>query len=164
MRRVQLLVPLLALALAAVGACGDDDVGPEAQPAPGVTVFAEGDFGTIPLLPRSEPVGTRSEQGGVVAQSFRLRNAQPQSVFDFYRERLEPEWTLIEEPHPLGEAENPSFRGIWHRGQQRLVVSVASADALGSGPGESDDPQIQYSLSLEPAGTDTFETDNEPDR
>lgn len=149
---------LLALILAIGGAgCGADDTSPSAQPAPGVTTFAEGEFGSIPVMPQSEPIGERSDTEGVVAQSFKLRNGSPQAVYDFYADALAPEWTLVEEWHALGGAENPSYRAIWHKGQDRLVVTAAAAPtAAAGGAGESADPVVQYSLSLEPADADTF--------
>ncbi len=50
-----------------LGACSPSDEG--SQPAPAVTTFGQGDFENLPLPPRSEPLGERSEEDGAVARS-----------------------------------------------------------------------------------------------
>lgn len=161
MRCLHALVFALVVAVGAAGACGTDDRGdPATQPAPDVTVFAEGKFGSIPVMPLSEPAGTRNEKNDVVAQSFQLRNASPDSVFDYYADVLRPDWTLTQEPTALGEADNPSFRAIWTNGDHRLVLTTSGGNTLNGEPGQSEIPVLQYSLSLEPLGADTFESDN----
>lgn len=160
MRCLHALVFALVVAVGATGGCGSDDPRPATQPAPGVTVFAEGKFGSIPLMPLSEPAGTRTERNDVVAQSFQLRNASPDSVFDYYAGVLRPDWTLTQEPTVLGEADNPSFRAIWTNGEHRLVITTSGGPTLNGEPGQSEVPVLQYSLSLEPLGVDTFESES----
>lgn len=150
MTRTRLTTLLLALlSLFAVGACGDDgDRNPEATPAEDSSAFASGDFGDIPIHPLAEEAGEKTQTDDVVAQSFRARNLSQEQLFAWYDENLTG-WQQESPPKPLGEAPNASWRARWIRGDQRLIVTASAAPTLES-PEGTDDPVLQYSLSLEP--------------
>lgn len=132
----------------AVG-CGGETEPPAAQPAEDEPIFVQGDFGEIPIHPLAEEAGERSEEDGVVAQSFEIRNTSRDALFSWYDERLEG-WTQEEAPHALGEAENASFRARWTRGDRRLIITVSEAPRTATDGGTGPDLVLQYSLSLEP--------------
>jgi len=142
---------LLPTAVAALlfGACGDGDSGggssPEAQPAPGVTTFAEGDFEGIPLPGRSTPVSERAEEDGVVTQSFEVTNFPPEELLDFYVEAL-AEHEVLEEPEEIGVG---TRRGRWDVDGRELTVVGQMAETLDDNPGASE-VLTQLSLSLRP--------------
>lgn len=145
-----LLAPVLP-ALLLLGACGDGGgagTGPEAQPAPGVTTFEEGDFDGIPLPPRSTPVSERVEEDGVVSQSFEVRNLPPEELLEFYTDALE-EHEVLEGPEEIGVG---TTRGRWEVDRRELTVVGQTAETLDDNPGA---PEVltQLSLSLRPAGT-----------
>ncbi len=133
----------LAVALAAFAACGGDRR-PETQPAPPGTTFQRGNFDDLPLHPRSEPVGEKTEKDGVVARSFMVTGATPQGVLEWYRDNL-PGWEPIEAPAAIGQG---TYRGRWARDGYFLVVSATAAPTLPSDAANS--VSSQYSLSLEP--------------
>ncbi len=143
------LLPATAVAALLLGACGDGDGGggssPEAQPAPGVTTFAEGDFEGIPLPGRSTPVSERVEEDGVVTQSFEVRNFPPEELLDFYVEAL-AEHEVLEEPEEIGVG---TRRGRWDVDGRELTVVGQLAETLDDNPGA---PEVltQLSLSLRP--------------
>lgn len=147
-RTADVLVALVVVFV--LGACGDADSEPEAQPAEEGVTFVRGDFGDIPVPPLAEEVGPRSEKDDVVAQSYRVRNSSRAELFDFYGERLGG-WQVEEAPRPLGDAEEASWRGQWVRDDRRLVVTVSEAPTLEPADAADDDPVVQLSLSLEPA-------------
>lgn len=142
----------LLLALTLVAGCGGDDAdgggGPEAQPAPGVTTFEEGDFGDVPLPPRSTPVSAQVEEDGVVSQSFEVRNAAPDELLGFYTDAL-AEFEVLEEPESIGVG---SQRGRWEVDGRELTVVAQSAETLDDNPAA---PEVitQLSLSLRPVGS-----------
>ena len=140
------LVAAAAIALAA-SACTPSDEG--TQPRPDVTTFGQGDFGDIPLLPRSEALSPPNEEAGNVARSYVVRNTAPEDVLDFYEEQL-AEFELVEEPASIGAN---TFRGRWRlEGERVLTVSANLANNLGDVPDIPDSEQAtQYSLSLSPA-------------
>lgn len=144
------LLPATAVAALLLGACGDGNGGgggssPEAQPAPGVTTFAEGDFEGIPLPGRSTPVSERVEEDGVVTQSFEVRNSPPEGLLDFYVEAL-AEHEVLEEPEEIGVG---TRRGRWDVDGRELTVVGQLAETLDDNPGA---PEVltQLSLSLRP--------------
>ena len=144
-----LLAPAVSATLL-LGACGDgddggSDSGPEAQPAPGVTTFAEGDFDGIPLPPRSTPVGERAEEDGVVSQSFEVRNIPPQELLDFYAEALDGH-EVLEHPEEIGLG---TSRGRWDVDGRELTVVGRTAETLDDNPSA---PEVltQLSLSIRP--------------
>lgn len=143
------LLPATAVAALLLGACGDGDGGggssPEAQPAPGVTTFVEGDFEGIPLPGRSTPVSERVEEDGVVTQSFEVRNFPPDELLDFYVEAL-AEHEVLEEPEEIGVG---TRRGRWDVDGRELTVVGQLAETLDDNPGA---PEVltQLSLSLRP--------------
>lgn len=133
-----------ALAVVLVG-CGDDGGagGPEAQPAPDVTTFQEGDFSGIPLPPRAEEAGERSERDGVVVQSFFVRDKTPREVLDFYATHFDLQGvTPTMTPQEFG---NDAWRGSWQLEGRELLVSATSAPSAGGG-----DVVTQMSLELSP--------------
>lgn len=134
---------LLAVAVAVFAACGADE-GPATQPTPSETTFQRGDFDGLPLHPRSEPVGEKTEQDGVVARSFKATGATPEGVLEWYRSNLAG-WQLTEPPARIGEG---TYRGRWARDAYFLVVSATSAPTLPNDDGDA--ATTQYSLSLEP--------------
>lgn len=147
------LIVVLLLAGAVLGACGSDDGSRDrgdAQPAPGVTTFADGDFADIPLPPRAEPAGERSEQQGVVVQSFFVRDRTAEEVLQLYGTYFEGEGvaTLLP-PEPFG---NDAWRGRWLLDGRELLVSAAPAPSVDDGEVEHADVVTQMSLELSPAG------------
>lgn len=143
-------ITLLLIMLATVGLLAGCDAASDegTQPRPDVTTFEQGAFDDIPLLPRSEPVSQPSEENGVVARSFLVRNTPPEDVMSFYREQL-AEFSLLSDPGPIG---NNTFRGEWQLDQRRmLTVSATSAAAVDGVEGFSNEEVLtQYSLSLAP--------------
>ena len=150
MTTTRLTTILLALlSCLVIGACGDDgDRSPEATPAEDAPAFVSGDLDSIPIHPLAEEVGPKSRKDGVIAQSFRARNLSPDQLFEWYDENLEG-WEQEAPPEQLGEAANASWRARWIRDDHRLIVTTSPAPALESAEG-TDDPILQYSLSLEP--------------
>lgn len=144
-RSARLLVALLLV----ITGCGDDDGGAvddvEAQPSPDVTAFQEGDFDGIPLPPLAEEAGTRSEEEGVVVQSFFVRNRTPEDILRFYEEQLDAE--VVAPPRSTG----PSWRGIWLLDGRRLLVSALPAPTADGAEVERSDVVTQMSLELSPA-------------
>jgi hypothetical protein len=136
-------VALVALLL--VAACGDGGP-PEAQPAPGVSTFEVGRFEDLPLHPRSDPVGTRSETDGVTTQSFVTDGVTTRDVLEFY-ERVLPERGWV----PIGQIERTgpdAHRGDWQQDGWSLQVSASDAAALDTGGQVADEVTTQYSLIL----------------
>lgn len=134
---------MLAVALAFLPACGGDDR-PATQPTPDETTFQRGNFDDLPLHPRSEPLGERTEKNGVVARSYSTTGATPEGVLTWYRDNL-PGWRLDEPPAPIGA---DTYRGRWTRDSFFLVVSATAAPTLPNDRSEA--IATQYSLSLEP--------------
>ncbi|MDP9403498.1 MAG: hypothetical protein M3P85_09215 [Actinomycetota bacterium] len=123
--------------------CGDTrSEDPEAQPAPGVTRFAEGEFDQLPRYPRSDPASDRTEKADSTARSFKVRNASPQQILDFYASRLEG-WRPLEAPREIGKS---TYRGVWTKEDRRLTVSAAPAPGFA----EPDEVVSQYSITLGP--------------
>lgn len=142
---------MLVAAALAMGACSpnEDERGSGAQPAPGTDTFEQGLFDEIPHFPRSEPLGPRSEESDVVAQSFRARDATPEQVMEFYRASLDG-WDVVTPPRPPGE--NPdTLRAKWSREQSILTIAASPAPSV---EGQNEAARVeysQYSLSLAPA-------------
>ena len=151
MRRLSLFV--LALFLLVAAACGDDgdsgDGDVNAQPAPGVSTFAEGGFDEIPRHPTSEELSPRNEQRGVVSQSYVVRNTTAERVLDFYRDAF-TDLSVLSDPQSIGVN---TWRGIWRMpdGDVLIVSATAEPGADTEQPGAPGDHDVQYSLSLGPA-------------
>lgn len=148
-RKLTLLVAVVPLLLGAA-ACGDDGgADPEAQPAPGVTAFAQGDFSDIPLPPRTDAAGDRSEEDGVVARSYFVRNRTPEEVLDFYTDYFDTEGVpAVATPAPAG---TEAWRGRWLLDGRELLISATPAPT-------ADDDEVVTQLSLRlasDAATDT---------
>ena len=142
---------LSVLIVVAVGAqaCGDAESREGTQPAPEVSTFEQGVFDDIPRFARSEPMGSRSEKGGVVAQSFRAFGATPKTVLDYYAGSL-PEWEQVE---PITSTGTADFRAKWAKDGWTLLVTAAPAPTASDGnQADTPEPKTQYSLTLSPAG------------
>lgn len=137
----RLVVSVLAPAALLAG-CGDDvagDAQPEAQPAPDVSVFSEGDFDGLPVPPLADPVGPRSEYEDVTARSFTVRNTTPEEVVEFYDTAL-GDWTK-QGSEDVGTA----IRSDYEKGGRGLRVTVQRAPTI-----EDDAAELQLSLQLGP--------------
>ncbi|MFP5327138.1 MAG: hypothetical protein ACLGHT_06630 [Acidimicrobiia bacterium] len=146
-RPMRLRLAALACLVAISSSCGRAGPDEGAQPAPAVTTFEQGRFDDIPLFPRSEPVGPRSEKDGVVARSYKALGASPEQVLDFYRDGLPSQWRMVT---PLERLGVDTYRADWEDGQYRLRVS-ATLEPLLRGPNEASNAAVsQYSLSLHP--------------
>lgn len=131
----------------AFASCSPSDEG--TQPAPAVTTFGQGDFEGLPLPPRSEPLGQRSEQDGVVSRSYAVRDTSPELVLEFYSQRL-PASAVVEQPHEIGVG---TLRGRWLLDGRELTVSATVDDTLEAIERFGEDAGVisQLSLSLGPA-------------
>lgn len=145
-RRPFLLAATAFAALIGVG-CGSEEEPPAAQPVPGVTTFEPGRFDDLPQYPRSEPLGPRSEEKGVVSRSFKVRGASPEQVLNFYVDALEEPWRLVTEVEKLGAG---TFRADWTAEEYRLRVSATREPELDSQDDASETFATQYSLTLRP--------------
>jgi hypothetical protein len=128
----------------AAGACSNPD---ETQPVPGASVFGEGDFSDIPVLPASDQIGDRSEKDGVVTASWRARNYTAERVLQWYREELvSTRWSVRTEPYEVADG---VWQGEWQRDGRLLEVVADNATNLGD---ESDFVEYtsQFSLILHP--------------
>jgi len=140
LRRVVLVVMALSLVLAG---CGRDRQSREGtQPAPAVTTFEQGRFDDLPLFPRSDPIGPRSEKDGVVARSYTARGTTSERLLQFYEGNL-PGWRQVE---PIRKFGTSSYRAAWTRGNWLLEVSSGASPAFD----DAGDAQVQYSLVLRP--------------
>lgn len=130
----------------ALSACAPSDEG--TQPSPDVTTFEQGDFGDIPLHPRSEALSPPNEEGDNVARSYVVRNTTPEEVLNFYEVQL-AEFDIVEEPDSIG---TNTFRGSWQLDQERVLIVSATLSSNLDGSGELVDSEAltQYSLSLSP--------------
>lgn len=136
-----------ALALALGAGCGAEDLGPTAQPAPDVTTFQPGRFDDLPLYPRSDPVGPRTDAGGVAARSYRTIGTTAREVLEFYRNELPETWHLVHGIEELGES---TYRADWSDGTYRLRVSATREPTLDIEDNASPERVVQYSLTLRP--------------
>ncbi|WP_421119732.1 hypothetical protein ACE2AJ_20660 [Aquihabitans daechungensis] len=137
---------IVVLTLASLGACSSDGEAPATQPAPQVSTFGQGDFDDIPLHPRSEAIGRRSEKDGVVTQSFGVRGATPSQILAFYERGLEPpSWTQIGGVERVGTT---TVRGEWRKDGRTLRISASEAPNVPDGQPSSTAVTSQYSLVL----------------
>lgn len=145
-RRVRTLVA--AFAAIPVLSCGADEAQPATQPAPDVTTFEPGRFDDLPLHPRSDPVGERTESDGVSSRSFSVRGTTPREVLEFY-ERVLPErgWTAVGTVEETGPS---AYQGDWSAEEWTLRVSANDASGLDDGNDTSSSVITQYSFVLSP--------------
>ncbi len=144
-------MPLSLLMVVVLGAqaCGDAESREGTQPTPEVTTFEQGVFDDVPRFPRSEPLGSRSEKGAVVAQSFRAFGATPRAVLDYYTGSL-PGWEQVE---PVAQTGAADFRAKWAKDGWALLVTAAPAPTTSDGnQADIPEPKTQYSLTLSPTG------------
>ena len=143
------VVIALTVAVASLlSGCGGDSDPPEAQPAPGVSTFVAGRFDDLPLHPRSDPVGRRSETDGVITRSFATRGITTEGVLEFYADVLPDRgWTPVGQVEATGPA---AHQGDWASEGWQLRVSAIDATNLNVDGEGSDDVVTQYSLVLTP--------------
>ncbi len=135
---LSVLVGLGALLLVA---CGSGGGGPQAQPAPGDTVFRGGDFDQLPRYPGSGNLNQPTKKADVVAETFSVSNTTPQQVLQYYTDHLVG-WTATEPVQSIGP---DAYRGAWTKGRRELLVSGSRAPTL-----SQNQPVVQYSLELGP--------------
>ncbi len=143
-RRFLVATGLLAGVL---GGCGSGEADPVAQPAPGITTFGPGRFDDLPQYPRSEPLGPRNEEAGVVVRSYKVPGASPEQILEFYRQALEERWNMVTEAERLGVG---TLRAEWVSEEYRLLVSATRESELDSRKDASNSVVAQYSLTLHP--------------
>ena len=141
------LLVLAAVVLAPViGACGGNSDPPAAQPTPNATTFEPGRFDNLPMFPRSEPLGPRTEKDGTVARSYLAKGTTPEDVLEFYWRSLDGNWHML---NPIERIGVGTFRADWGSDDYKLRVSATDAPTL-----ELDDASknvtVQYSLTLTP--------------
>lgn len=135
---------LLLLLLGGLGACGVN-ASDRTQPAPNVSTFEVGTFDDLPRPPRSDPLGDRSDAGGVVTRSYRVTGTSPRQVLDFYVGELRGRgWAPGQPVEMIGSG---TFRGTWTKDGNELTVSSTTAPTLGQDDGSAQ-VDSQYSLSL----------------
>jgi hypothetical protein len=134
---------LLSVATVAVG-CSDNTSDP-AQPAPNVTTFEQGVFDNIPAYPRSDPLGERNDEDGVVSRSYRSVGALPQTIIDYYDAQLTAAgWQRSAALPQQGFVR----RGTWIRNDYQVEVSARPVDD--SRNPASVDYAVQYDVVLTP--------------
>ena len=149
-----LLVALLVLATVALAACNAGSTEPgrisEADSeAVGEGAPFGGDFADVPLHPRSDPIGTRTEEAGTVTRSYEVRGASPDLVLDFYARTLPSRgWEVVEEPHESGTS---TVVGKWLRDGKTLRITANAAPSLGGDTTPTESVASQYSLLLSDA-------------
>jgi hypothetical protein len=131
---------VVVVALAGCGGRSQEREG--TQPAPAVTTFEEGSFDDLPLFPRSDPIGPRTEKEGVIARSYTARGTTPERLLQFYEDKL-PGWRQMEPVRKFGTS---SYRAKWARDNWFLEISSGASPALD----DAGDAQIHYSLVLSP--------------
>ena len=135
-----------ATALFSVVSCGRDGEEREGtQPAPDVTSFEQGRFDNLPVFPRSDPFGPRSEKEGIVSRSYRATGVTADEIIDFYAEELAADGWEMTEPVFRSDTET---RGDWVVDDYRLEVSAARIDDDRNPTSEN--VVIQYGLVLRP--------------
>lgn len=145
---------IASLAFAAVtslvlAGCGDEDPPPAAQPTPAVTTFEPAVFDDIPQYPRTEPVGPRTEEHGVVSRSYKAPGTSPEQILDFYKDALEERWRMVAPVEKLGVG---TLRADWVNNDDdyRLRVSATREPLLDSQKDASETFVTQYSVTLHP--------------
>ena len=133
------LVLLVVLPVACTNGDNSDPI--DAQPAPGVSTFKPGGFDDLPRYRGSTEAGSRSEDGGVISQSFFAEGTDPQLIIDFYRSELQG-WDFSGE-RDVGNGLTAEFTETGEDGRRLEVSATRSAeDATGV------DAAVQYSLVL----------------
>lgn len=136
---------IFAVVLAAACGQGGRDR-PSAQPTPNATTFQPGRFDDLPVFPRSEPLGPRNDENGVVSRSFRADGTNPEAILRYYRGALGPEWQLMHEFERLGP---DTYRADWTDGEWRLRISATRAPTVNIDNAGAE-TTVQYSLHLHP--------------
>jgi hypothetical protein len=130
------------LVIGVIGGCGSAG-SRSTTPTVKSTATVPADFSALPRYPDSQPVGALTATDGATTQSFKVTDATPQKVMDYYTASLVG-WTSSEAPHAVGQGPQSAWRGQWQRSGSTLVVSSEAAPGLGS-------TADQYSLVLHPA-------------
>ena len=137
-----------AMTSAVLLGCGGDGDPLETQPAPDVSTFEAGRFDDLPLHPRSDAIGTRSEEDGVITQSYGTRGATTREVLAFYEDVLPDRgWTQVGQVEETGTA---AHQGDWSSEGWSLRVSATDGSQLEFGGESSNEVLTQYSLVLTP--------------
>lgn len=116
----------------------------DAQPTPGASFYTSGTFDDIPLPRGATEIGTKTEEDGVITQSFSVTATGPDLVMDFFvGELADRGWVSVV---PVEARGADTLFGAWERDGRRLEVSAGPA------PGIADDTQFNLVLltSLEP--------------
>jgi hypothetical protein len=108
-----------------------------------------GRFEDLPLPPRSDPLGTRSEQDGLVARSYQVEGSAAVDVMEFYRSAL-PDlgYEVLMEPRRSGTS---TIQAEWTKGDLDLRVTATDATGLGGDTNPTGSVMTQYSLTLREA-------------
>jgi hypothetical protein len=133
-----------------VAACGDDATERAGtQPAPGVSTFEQGSFDDLPIYPRSDPIGPRSEKNGVVARSFVTHGATAEGIVTWYANTLKAKgWEAAGGAEQVGES---TWRADFRKSGSKLRVSSAPAPTVEKeSAGSGDVHDVQFSLTLRP--------------
>ena len=149
------LVPalvLLLVAAAALAACGSSEDPGFDQADPGAVGAGQpfaGRFDDLPLPARSDPIGSRSEQGGVVTQSYEVSGSTREDVMAFYEGAL-PDlgWEVLKAPKPSGTS---TTQAEWTTGDLILRITANGASGLGGDHDPTEAVRTQYSLMLREA-------------
>ncbi len=131
---------LVALVLV-VSACssGSGSDGTQAK----ASTFGTGQFEGIPLLVRTDPVGARTDRGGVVTRSYKTTGFTTKQVLDHYRTLLHGRgWTADGAVQKIGPN---AYRGAWIRKGHRLVITASGAGGLNP---KTNQPAVQFNLML----------------
>lgn len=141
---------MAAAALTVPTACSDQDDDGQ-QPVTDTRAVGEGEafggrFAELPLVPRSEPVGTLSEEDGFVTRSYAAEGASPERVMEFYESSLPAlGWDVVLPPEPSGTS---TIQAEWASDELLLRITANEAAALGGDQNPTEAVTSQYSLIM----------------
>lgn len=144
----------LATALMVPSACGDGDDSEDGEALDQVeetrTVGEGAEFGgrfeELPLVPRSEPIGSRSERDGFVTRSYAAEGASPARIMAFYESSLPAlGWEVLVAPEPSGTS---TIQAEWSSDELLLRITANEAAALGGDQNPTEAVTSQYSLIM----------------
>lgn len=124
-----------------IAGCGADPSTPARSGAGPESSVPTYEFETIPLYPRSDPVGPRRRHGHAVEQTFEVLGATPGEVLDWYAGQLS-QWVAL----PAEATDRAAWlQRTWVAGARRLVVTAAPSTEVGA-----DSPYTtEFSLTLD---------------
>lgn len=116
--------PVVAAAVVLAGAACGDEENPDAIPAADGTAFTDGALEGVPLFRAATTIQQPNEaRAGVIAASYETITARPDSVIDWYQERLAADgWDEVVAVHEEGR---DIWQGEWQRDSRRLEVSTS---------------------------------------